>query len=289
MSSGTPDQGATQTPSNGGRGTNVRKGRGGPNQVTPSTTFAGSVGKMNGHIFTLSMSSNPKHDYHRTVAELRGFAAQECDSPNLLKPLFKSNPERPVAVEPERPTNMTDELTKMFYMEDYKEYRKQQIAIKNSETKLYECILGQCTEQLKAKLKGMEEFEEKDEDKDCAWLLKAIKKLHYKFEEKKDPFMNLRDAKAELYGRYQRQNEDLSTFYNEFKNRVEVVEHQGGSFGEDMGLVSYLANQGGHEALGTKINENNDDFTDEEKELINKYREAAKERYLACLGLKKGT
>ena len=41
--------------------------------------------------------------------------------------------------------------------------------------------------------------------------------------------MNLRDAKApELYGKYQCQNEDLSVFYNEFKNRVEVVEHQGG-------------------------------------------------------------
>jgi len=260
MSSGTPDlnnQGGTQTPSSGARGTNGRRGggRGGPHPITPSATFAGLVAKMNGHIFTLSMSSNPKHDYHCTVAELRGFAVQECDSPNLLKPLFKANPERPVATEPDRPTNMTDELRKMFYMEDYKEYRKQQIAIRNSETKLYECILGQCTEQLKAKLKGMDEFEEKDKDKDCAWLLKSIKKLHYKFEEKKDLFMNLRDTKAELYGKFQRQNEDLSAFYNEFKSRVEVVEHQGGSFGDDMGLVSYLANQGGHEELATKINE----------------------------------
>ena len=146
MSSGTPDpnnQGTAQTPSSGARGANGRRGggRGGPHPITQSTTFTGSVAKMNGHIFTLNMSSNPKHDYHRTVAELRGFAAQECDSPNLLKPLFKANPERPVAIEPERPRDMTDELIKMFYMEDYKEYRKQQVAIRNSETKLYECIL----------------------------------------------------------------------------------------------------------------------------------------------------
>ena len=241
---------------------------------------------MNGYVFTLNMSSNPKHDYHRTVAELRGFAAQECDSPDLLKSLFKTNPVRPVALEPKKPTDLTDELIKMFYVEDYKEYRKQKVAIKNSETKLYECILGQCTEQLKAKLKGLSEFEEKDEDKDCAWLLKSIKKLHYKYEEKKDPFMNLRDAKAALYSRYQRQNEDLSTFYNEFKNRVEVVEHQGGSFGDDLGLVSYLANQEGQEVLVNKIKEQNDELTDEENAAITKYKEAAKERYLACVFLK---
>lgn len=68
-------------------------------------------------------------------------------------------------------------------------------------------------------------------DKDWVWLIKQIKLLHFSFEEKKDPFMNLIDAKHDLQTHYQGRNETLADFYTKFKNRVEVIEHQGGSIG----------------------------------------------------------
>ena len=49
--------------------------------------------------------------------------------------------------------------------------------------------------------------------------------------------MNLVDAKHNLNTRYQGRNESHADFYSKFKNRVEVIERQGGSVGVDKGLV----------------------------------------------------
>jgi hypothetical protein len=223
---------------------NYRRGGRGDNQQGPGTTntsFKGSIPKMNGYVFTLNMDNNPKHEYNRTLKELQGYAAQECDSPNLFMPLFRKDPVSPTIVTPTEPDDVaTNDISKAMYIDDLKECKRAPKRIKDGEVKLFECIIGQCEEPLKAKLKGLENFEQKDLVKDCAWLLKEIKKLHFKFEEKKDPFMNLVDAKHQLMTQYQGRNEALADFYTKFKNRVEVIEHQGGSIGTDVAIVVYI-------------------------------------------------
>ena len=241
---------------------------------------------MNGYIFTLNMSNNPKHEFNRTLKELQGYAAQECDSPNLFMPLFGKDPTSPAIITPTEPNDVaTSDISKALYIDDLKEYRREMKRIKNGEVKLFECIMGQCEEQLKAKLKGLVDFEQKDMAKDCAWLLKEIKKLHFKFEEKKDPFMNLVNAKHQLMTHYQGRNEELSDFYTKFKNRVEVIEHQGGSIGMDMGIVVHMLEQNNNPILARKVQED-DDLDVTEKILVKIAKNQASERYLASLFLK---
>ena len=121
--------------------------------------------------------------------------------------------------------------------------------------------------------------------KDCAWLLKEIKKLHFKFEEKKDPFMNLVDAKHQLMTQYQGRNEALADFYTKFKNRVEVIEHQGGSIGTDIAIVVYILQQDNHPILARKVEEDNI-LDNTERILVKIAKSQARERYLASLFLK---
>ena len=54
-------------------------------------------------------------------------------------------------------------------------YKKQ--ALKNNINKIYAIVWGQCTSGVKSVLKGEEDFEKREEEVDCLWLLKSIKKI----------------------------------------------------------------------------------------------------------------
>ena len=51
-----------------------------------------------------------------------------------------------------------DGVDKYIYREDIKEYAKEKRALTKSAKNLYSLILGQCTESLRAKMKGKEEW-----------------------------------------------------------------------------------------------------------------------------------
>ena len=272
---------------NGGRRNQRRAGRGGQQGVvTPNTSFKGSEPRMNQQIFTVKMDGNPKHDFNKTLNELKGFAAQECESPKLFMPLFGNDPVSPTTTAPTPPNDIdTNRVSYAMHIEDLKDHRRELRSIKDGEVKIFECIMGQCEEPLKAKLKGLDEFEAKENDKDCAWLIKQIKLIHFSFEDKKDPFMNLVDAKNDLSTKYQGRNESLAAFYTKFKNRVEVIEHQGGCIGTDTALVVYILEQDNMPILARKVQEG-DDLNANKKNIVNVAKNTARERYLASLFLK---
>ncbi len=97
--------------------------------------------------------------------------------------------------------------------------------------------------------------------------------------------MNLVDAKHGLMTRYQTKNESLSDFYTKFKNRVEVIEHQGGSIGADIGLVCYMLRTTNQPDIAKKVEEE-ETLTDDEKIKVKAAQVQARERYLASLFLK---
>ena len=103
----------TPSPSNNNRRNNNNNRRnnrrnGGTSQQGQNTsTFKGSITKMNGHIFTLKMDSNPKHEYNRTLKELQGYVAQECESPNLFMSLFSKDPVSPTVTAPTAPDDVS--------------------------------------------------------------------------------------------------------------------------------------------------------------------------------------
>ena len=58
--------------------------------------------------------------------------------------------------------------------------------------------MGQYSVSIQAKIKKDNEFGEKDNDKDCAWLSNQIKSVLYKFDSKRDTFYSLVEARSML-------------------------------------------------------------------------------------------
>jgi hypothetical protein len=99
--------------------------------------------------------------------------------------------EKPKALE--TTVTKTDEL---IFGEEIKEYVKRTTILKNNMAAIHAVVWGQCSEAMKAKLKSLTEYEDKVDENDCMWLLKQIKAITLQFDEKKNKFISLLDART---------------------------------------------------------------------------------------------
>ncbi len=161
---------------------------------------------MYGYIFSTQSSTNPKHNFVVTMEALKMYVTKECKKPEDCMCLFEDTPTNPEAVEPAEASEKEQAdafKLKMFFHknEDYKESKK---AIVSGRLKIYQCILGQCTEKMKGKLDGVDEFETKTSEHDCAWILSKIRGFHYHCEDKKDEALSLNGALMAICTNFQR-------------------------------------------------------------------------------------
>ena len=68
-------------------------------------------------------------------------------------------------------------------------------------------------------------------------LIKKIKGIAYKFESQKNIYLALHNAKCAFYAYKQGADETNANYMSKFKNTIEVIEHYGGTLGEDKALV----------------------------------------------------
>ena len=84
---------------------------------------------------------------------------------------------------------MADGVDKDIYREDVKAYTKYNRALTRSAKKLYSLVLGQCTESLRAKMKGKEDWKEIDDKSKSVEILKMIKEIAFKVDTGKKIYM----------------------------------------------------------------------------------------------------
>ena len=72
---------------------------------------------------------------------------------------------------------------------------------------------------------------------DSLILIKMMKGTAYKFESQKNIYLALDNAKCTFYAYKQGPDETNANYMSKFKNTIEVIEHYGGTIGEDKALV----------------------------------------------------
>ena len=68
-----------------------------------------------------------------------------------------------------------DDVDKDVYREDIKSYAKEKHALTKNAKNLYSLVLGQCTDSLRAKMKGKEDWKNIDKKRNSVELLEMIK------------------------------------------------------------------------------------------------------------------
>ena len=94
-------------------------------------------------------------------------------------------------------------------------------------TKLYSLIWGQCTEALQAALKGIDDFQVKDDAFDAKWLLENIKSLSSGIKQAMVNICNLAHrAGRQFFNFIQKEDESCESFmtcFNDFVMNLELA------------------------------------------------------------------
>jgi hypothetical protein len=140
-------------------------------------------------------------------------------------------------VQPTDPPAVSSETTKQIWQQEVKMYCEQVKTCKQNKCALYSVIWGQCSEAMQAKIKSDKLYDDMQEVDDSLTLIKMIKGIAYKFESQKNIYLALDNAKCAFYAYKQGKDETNANYMSKFKNTIEVIEHYGGTIGEDNALI----------------------------------------------------
>lgn len=239
-----------------GRGPAGRSGRGGRGgTATPTiikSSFKGNTKDMNGHVFQVHHETVDLQQFDKTVEALSEYAMKSLKKSGDLISFFKDL--QPPVLAPVAdivaPTTIVagvetalpiSALAQRIWNNEVDDYCDRVRLITQNLKTLYSVAWGQCSEAMKAKLQTHDEFTTKDLDADCSWLLKEIKAVTFRFEGQRFIFLSLDDAHSSLCAYRQQADEPILTYLHNFKNKVDVLEHYGGSYGVDPGLLKAAA------------------------------------------------
>ena len=200
--------------------------------------FKGTIKDMNGHTFQCHGESTTASQFLRTCEELQRYCLKTYrygDDVAFIVRHFKEynmNQNKPSPA----PSN-ADAIDLRIVDKEVDEYVKRKATYFQNKKSLYMVTWAQCSSAMQAKLKSITGFHLFDEERDCLSLLMSIKGISYKFEAQRYPPLALFDAKAAFYRYTQHRTLSNADYLEKFKALYTIIEHYGGSIGEDPMLV----------------------------------------------------
>ena len=206
---------------------------------------------MNGHVFQCHNEVASSSQFQKTVEALEEYVNKTLEYAKDLKSLCKTYEVRTIAV----PTDLTTEdqeskTKKLIWKTEVQTHIKRVDMQESNLQKIFSTIWGQCSATMKSKIESLDEYEERNETCDCAWLLTAIKGITHKFEGTRYVFLSLDDARTNFYSYKQKKSETLHEYLRHFSSLIEVLEHYGAKMGSDDVFIDNVANLVAEEAPG---------------------------------------
>lgn len=204
------------------------------NRVDNTGTFKGQHKELAGYIYTYD-SATRASQYEKTTERIADWLKSELGFPmdiwrcvaNLKEPnIYTWIPKTPTV-----PDNTDDTLIKALFNEEVKEYMMRKRTYNNNKSKAYTVILGQCTEALKAKMKGQDNWDNIHDEHDVVMLLKSIKTWMLNQQDARSPTLATYNSITSMFKIQQYRHETLVEFRTRFVTAIQVIEHIGVDFG----------------------------------------------------------
>ena len=258
--------------------------------------FAGDTPDMLGHVFQVHSEQRTRGQFQDTLDQLKIYASTnykkevkhmrklftDIETPNVTKPKMPRTSRRKartvvttrgqrqsseVAVASTEEEGSEDNLETVIYAEEVKTYVKEKRNLEAALASLFNIVWGQCSKLMKHRIMASEEYDEREENCDVAWLLREIRKISNEVGTNVSVYYAQHEAIKRFYSYYQNEDDSIATHLKNFKTMVAVVEHYGGDVFFDIGLIR-------HEKSSDK-KKGADEKTDKE------YRQIVRDRKMA--------
>ena len=211
------------------RGSTASTSTAGGTRTANRSAFTGSTPEMNGNVFERFEEQLDHRQYAKTMEALEAYTrtAKLSFSADLAS-LFNTPSTSPVIDEPVETGEEISELKKMIFREEVNEWISRTRALRSNLATLYTVIWGQCSEEMKSKVKTHKGYKEKTVETGCHWLLQQIKSVTMQYDNSKHGRLSLQEALERYYSCKQAPGQTVEDYVYALTSWAETIESHGG-------------------------------------------------------------
>lgn len=222
----------------GGRGANRAPGTGGYKKA-PLKKFEGRCEELKEHVYDFTNPKDTANSFTTTTEEIAEYVGRNYKQGNYIKRAIEQMTPATLAM-PADLAQGASETAKEIWRQEISAYVKKKEILGTYMQNAYSLIYGQCSEGIQAKIESTPGQATVADKGDPIGLLKNIKTVMFQFQTTKYMPHAILDCKRRLYTMRQGKDMSVPDYFKVFKNNVDVVEHNGGSFGFEIGLINLI-------------------------------------------------
>lgn len=221
--------------------------------VRSASPFRGSTPEINGNVFQRFEEQQEQRRYIKTMEALEAYVKTKLDFSEDLAPLFGTPSSNHVLEEPVDIAKDAGELKKMMFAEEVKIWMRRSRQLRSNLATLHTVIWGQCSDDMKSKVKTHEGYKEKTAENDCHWLLRQIKSVTMQYNTSRHGRLALQEALQSYYNCIQEPGQSIEDYVYCIQSWVETIESHGGSVDINLGMVAENDKHGDPIPLETRM------------------------------------
>ena len=141
-------------------------------------------------------------------------------------------------------------VEKAIWDQELKEFVKRKSAFKGTLAAIQEVFLGQCSEDMKDRLKALPGYKERTKKLECAWVLNQILSITLRFDSRKNAFVSLMSAQRALfYTCKQHPGQSPTAYLEELRGWAVTITQQGANIAGNPNLIPETDENGRTHAL----------------------------------------
>lgn len=235
--------GASQDSSSTAGKRNRRKNRGkqssnGTGATHQGSSFKGKYHEMNGHVFQCYEETSKRDQFEKTVEELGRYASTYFSHATDMKMMLKSLREI-VFVQPVNPPFSATRTTIRIWDKEVDMYMEIKSTYSENKWAIYAVVIGQCSDSMKTRLNGVDNFATWDNNHDVVLVLREIKAISNQFDSRTyflDAYVRVISS---FYSFKQTENESNTDYHSRFIKLIEVANHYGANLFSDDILIKH--------------------------------------------------
>eukprot|EP00978_Attheya_sp_CCMP212_P037182 scaffold173708_cov61-Attheya_sp.AAC.1 len=211
----------------------------------PEPKFKGECKELKGHIYDYSDAKRQSDMFHKTTEEIADYVGRTYWCRHDVR-LAVKNLKLPHVEKMVNPPASADRIVILEWENAVDLFDKQKIYLSQNLKSLYSLVWGQCTYDMRFKIKVLDNFDTMSADRDGLALLKAIQDIVvYNFQSHKNLRHALHEAMCHFYGCVQGKNLTTQAYLKQFQHSIAAIEHYGGSVGAEPAMEKALADKRG--------------------------------------------
>ena len=137
------------------------------------TAFKGNTEEMNGNVFECYEEQSDRRQFSKTIECLDAYTKKTLTYSADLASLFATKMAAPVVEHPVPIEGVLDKFSEIVFAEEAREWVKRNRALLSNLATVFAVAWGQCSEEMKLRLKTHDGYEASASANDCVWLFKT--------------------------------------------------------------------------------------------------------------------